>query len=198
MRRSDYPADSILFMGSSSIRLWDTLARDMAPYPVIQRGYGGAKFQDLAVFAERIVDPHEFRAVVIFVANDIVGKDSDLKPEEVAALYKEVVATVREKDAESPVFLIAITPTKSRWQRGRRSESQCGDGGGVRALENLAFHPTEDAFLRQEAAQDRAVPRRPAPSQRGWLPALDEDRPQGAREGLGAEPKNRTPGSGSS
>jgi lysophospholipase L1-like esterase len=34
-KRSDYAADSILFIGSSSIRLWETLGRDMAPYPVI-------------------------------------------------------------------------------------------------------------------------------------------------------------------
>ena len=38
-----YPANAVLFAGSSSIRLWSTLAGDMAPYPVIQRGYGGCK-----------------------------------------------------------------------------------------------------------------------------------------------------------
>jgi hypothetical protein len=50
-----HPANAILFTGSSSIRLWSTLAHDMAPYPVIQRGYGGAKLSDFAVYAERIV-----------------------------------------------------------------------------------------------------------------------------------------------
>ncbi|MGI9240579.1 MAG: GDSL-type esterase/lipase family protein, partial [Verrucomicrobiales bacterium] len=147
-KKSDYPADSILFMGSSSIRLWDTLAEDMDPYPVIQRGYGGAKFQDLAVFAERIVHPHEFQAVVIFVANDIVGKDSDLEPEEVAALYKDVVSTVREKDAEAPIFLIAITPTKSRWPAWPEiKKSNAAMEAVCKAEKNVHFIRTEKAFL---------------------------------------------------
>ena len=138
-------------MGSSSIRLWDTLARDMAPFPVIQRGYGGAKFQDLAVFAERIVSPHEFRAVVIFVANDIVGKESDLTPEEVAALYKDVVATVREKNAKAPVFLIAITPTQSRWKAWPQiQESNAAMQAVCEAEENVHFIRTEEAFLNSE------------------------------------------------
>jgi len=150
-KNSDYPADSILFMGSSSIRLWDTLARDMAPYPVIQRGYGGAKFQDLAVFAERIVHPHEFRAVVIFVANDIVGKDSDLAPDEVAALYKEVVGTVREKDADAPIFLIAITPTKSRWAAWPKiKKSNAAMEAVCKEAKKVHFIQTEEAFLNAE------------------------------------------------
>ncbi len=48
------PADAILFIGSSSIRRWDEIAVDMAPYRTIRRGYGGSKYSDVAVFAERL------------------------------------------------------------------------------------------------------------------------------------------------
>lgn len=48
-RTESYPNDAILFAGSSSIRLWSTLADDMAPYSVIQRGFGGSELSDLAV-----------------------------------------------------------------------------------------------------------------------------------------------------
>lgn len=149
---TDYPAESILFMGSSSIRLWSTLAQDMAPHPVIQRGYGGAKFQDLAVFAERIVHPHEFRAVAIFVANDIVGKnDSDLTPEEVAALYADVVKTVREKNAKAPVFLIAITPTQSRWKAWPEiKKANAAMQAVCEAQDNVHFIATEQQFLKED------------------------------------------------
>ena len=46
----NYPDKSILFIGSSSIRLWTTLKDDMVPYNVIQRGYGGAHFRDIIYF----------------------------------------------------------------------------------------------------------------------------------------------------
>ncbi len=110
------PRDPVLFIGSSSIRLWKSLAEDMAPRTVINRGYGGAKFSDLAVYVDRLVQPHEFQAVVIFVANDIVGKEEDKTVMEVARLFKYVVARVRAKSATAPIFLIAITPTPSRFK----------------------------------------------------------------------------------
>jgi hypothetical protein len=151
-RTTDYPPDSVLFVGSSSIRLWETLARDMKPYPVIQRGYGGAKFQDLAVFAKRLIHPHEFRAVVIFVANDIVGKkDTDLTPEEVAELYRDVVKTVRARNAKAPVFLIAITPSKSRWGAWPQiAKSNAAMKAVCEAQENVHFIATEKEFLKAD------------------------------------------------
>jgi hypothetical protein len=147
-KETDYPADSILFMGSSSIRLWGTLAQDMAPHPVIQRGYGGAKFQDLAVFAERLAHPHEFRAVVIFVGNDISGKESDLEPEEVAALYGNVLETVRKKNADAPIFLLAVTPTVSRWNvwpQIKKANAAMEDV--CKAQKNVHFISTATRFL---------------------------------------------------
>lgn len=83
-RKETYPNDAILFAGSSSIKLWSTLAEDMSPYPVIQRGFGGSRLSDLAVYAERIFKPHPCRAIVLFVANDISGSDRDKSPDEVA------------------------------------------------------------------------------------------------------------------
>lgn len=112
---STYPDNSILFTGSSSIRMWETLAEDMAPYHVIQRGYGGSKLSDFAVYADRIIYPHRSRAIVIFIANDISGADTDKSPRQVKNLFRHVVKTIRKEYPETPVFWIAITPTSSRW-----------------------------------------------------------------------------------
>lgn len=111
-----YSDDAILFIGSSSVRLWDDIAKDMAPYEPIKRGYGGARFSDLIYFTERIVYPHEFQALCIFVANDISGSENDRTPKEVLKLQKQVIKTVRKKYPEVPIFQIAITPTNSRWK----------------------------------------------------------------------------------
>ncbi len=112
----NYPSDAILFAGSSSIRLWADLAKDMAPYPVIQRGYGGAKLSDFSFFAARIIYPHPSRAIVLFIANDITGSEADKTPEEVRDLFLNVLNTIRQKFAETPVFWIEITPTGLRWK----------------------------------------------------------------------------------
>lgn len=115
-KSESYSKDAILFAGSSSIRLWTTLAKDMAPYPMIQRGFGGSKLSDMAVYADRIFSPHPCKAIVIFVANDITGSDNDKSPEEVAALFKNILKTIRKTHQGTPVFWIAVTPTVSRWK----------------------------------------------------------------------------------
>ena len=111
-----YPDDAILFIGSSSIRRWDWIDEDMAPYIPIKRGYGGAHFTDMIHFTKRLVWPHKFQALCIFVANDITGGENDKSIPEVMRLFKEVVKTVRERYPKVPIFQIAITPTNSRWK----------------------------------------------------------------------------------
>lgn len=143
-----YSPSSVLFVGSSSIRLWATLADDMVPYEVIQRGYGGAKLDDLLYYAERIIYPHQFRAVVLFIANDITGNEKDKTPDEVQHLAGEVISVIRAKYPEEPVFYISTTPTSQRWEvwplikeANDKIEQLC------KSHPNLYFINTETAFL---------------------------------------------------
>jgi lysophospholipase L1-like esterase len=109
------PDDAILFIGSSSIRRWDQIDSDMAPYRAIQRGYGGAKYSDLAIYAERLIQPHQYRALVIFVGNDVSGKPDDRTPSEVEALVRYVVGVSKAHQPTAPVLLIEVTPTQKRF-----------------------------------------------------------------------------------
>jgi hypothetical protein len=115
-RQQTDPEGAILFVGSSSIRLWDTMAKDMAPYEVIRRGYGGAKFSDVAYYAKRIILPHKFQALVLFVGNDVSGSPNDKTPEQVAACFQHIVDVVRERHATVPIFCLDVRPTISRFK----------------------------------------------------------------------------------
>jgi hypothetical protein len=110
-----YPSDAILFAGSSSIRLWSTINKDMLPYNVIQRGYGGARLSDFVVYADRIIYPHSCQAIVIFIANDIAGDENDKSPLEVSQLFNKTLSIIRRKFRSTPIFWISITPTPARW-----------------------------------------------------------------------------------
>lgn len=111
------PSDenTVLVTGSSSVRLWDSIHSDLSPYRVLQRGYGGAKLSDFNHYADRIIKAHPFKAIVIFVANDISGNDHDRTPREVLKLYQILVDQIRERNLDTPVFWIETTPTPSRW-----------------------------------------------------------------------------------
>jgi lysophospholipase L1-like esterase len=121
---------------------------DMSPYPVIQRGYGGARLSDFAVYADRILATHPCRAIVIFIANDITGGDSDKSPKEVAELFRYVVKVIRKTHPDTPVFWIAVTPTASRWSVWDKiQEANALISGICNQNDNTWFIRTDFAFL---------------------------------------------------
>lgn len=109
------PAGGVVFVGSSSIRLWGSLREDMAPLPVIQRGFGGSRIYDAVRFADRIVTKYDPKLVVVFSGtNDVAGNDNDLRPATVLAGYRELTEKILAHDPEVEVYYISITPSVLR------------------------------------------------------------------------------------
>lgn len=114
--QSPPPEGAIVFVGSSSIRLWDTLHEDMAPMPVIQRGFGGSRLFDAIYYTDRIITPYDPKMLVVFSGTNDIAGDNPKSAEEVTALYKQFVQRVHHRMADLPIYFIAISPTKSRWE----------------------------------------------------------------------------------
>lgn len=156
-RTEPNPEGAVLLVGSSSIRLWDTAAADLAPYPVIRRGYGGAKFSDFAHFAPRLITPHDFRAAVVFVANDITGGPDDKQPEEVAQWFAYIADLTRHHQPEAAIVCCDVRPAPSRfavWPAIREMnaalKAECGKRPNVHYLDTAAAFLTPD----ESAARD--------------------------------------------
>ena len=111
----EHSDEAILFVGSSSIRRWTDLATDLTPLQTIRRGYGGAKFTDMAVFINRIIEPHHYRALVMFIGNGVVGKSDDHTPDQIETLARYIVSRSHRHKPGVPVFLIEITPCEKRF-----------------------------------------------------------------------------------
>jgi lysophospholipase L1-like esterase len=107
------PRDGIIFLGSSSIRLWKTLAQDFPGLPVVNRGFGGSQLADSVNFADRLVTAHQPRQVVIYAGgNDLnAGKSPEV-------VFGDFVALVRKLRAAQPrvkIAFISIAPNPARW-----------------------------------------------------------------------------------
>ena len=71
-RAAPQPPCKIVFTGSSSIRFWATLDQDMAPMPVINRGFGGAQISDVNAHFDQVIGRYHPRAVVFYAGeNDL-------------------------------------------------------------------------------------------------------------------------------
>lgn len=112
---ADHPG-AVLLIGSSSIRKWTTAAEDLTPHAVIRRGYGGAKYSDVAYYAKRLITPHRFKAVVVFVGNDIRGLDDDKQPAEVGELFAYVADVIHAHQPQAQIVCVDVRPCPSRFK----------------------------------------------------------------------------------
>jgi lysophospholipase L1-like esterase len=109
------PPGCILFVGSSSIRLWTNLAVDFPSLPVVNRGFGGSQLADSVHFADRIIFPYHPRQVIIYAGgNDLnAGKSEKI-------VYGDFVALVKSIHAHLPhakIGYIASAPNPARWSQ---------------------------------------------------------------------------------
>jgi len=106
---------SIIFAGSSSIVRWTTLAEDMQPLDVVNRGFGGSQFSDLVQYTKRIVNVYHPRAVVVYEGDNDLAPGSPKTPEMVATDFKQFVQIVRSDLPDTWIYIVSIKPSTLRW-----------------------------------------------------------------------------------
>ena len=119
-RKSPPPQDAVLFIGSSGVRMWKTLAQDFLEHKVINRGFGGSQIADSVYYADRIVIPYKPRLIVLRAGtNDIAaGK----KPEQVAADFRAFVEKVRAKLPQTRIVFMSLNPSPLRWANADKEQ----------------------------------------------------------------------------
>jgi acetyl esterase/lipase len=113
--KTTYTNDAILVTGSSFIRYWSTIKKDLHPYEIIHRGYGVCNLSDMSYYINRILDNYTLKGVMIYVGNDIVVSKKDKTPLQVLEMYKYIVAQIRVKHPNIPIVWAAICPSVKRW-----------------------------------------------------------------------------------
>ena len=113
-RKSPPSAGGVLFIGSSSIRKWDSLSEDFPNKNVINRGFGGSKIPDSIHFFERIVQPYKPSVIVLYAGdNDIGGGHT---AQQVFDNFKVFSNLVAMRLPEAKLVFIAIKPSVKRWR----------------------------------------------------------------------------------
>lgn len=119
------PQHGVLFVGSSSIRMWTTLPRDFPGVPVINRGFGGSAIADSTYYADRIIVPYHPRLIVLYAGdNDIDEGDT---PAQVLDEFKAFVARARRSLPGVAIAYISIKPSLARsaeWPRMREANRE--------------------------------------------------------------------------
>ncbi len=107
------PKDAILFVGSSSLRMWKSIETDLAPQVVLNRGFGGSTFADLLYFMDRVVLPYEPAAVVVYEGDNDIVADS-VGPNQVVTDLQTFQNRLQARFPGTPVYILAIKPSIAR------------------------------------------------------------------------------------
>lgn len=111
------PERPIVFVGSSSIRLWDTLAADMAPLPVLNRGFGGSQLSHAIHFADRAVIRYRPRAVVLYAGDNDLDERTGKTAADVVRDFETFTSRVHAAVPHARIYYLAIKPSRLRWAR---------------------------------------------------------------------------------
>ncbi len=112
-RKSPPKGGGVLFVGSSSIRMWD-LGKSFPGRGFVNRGFGGSQLGDVVHYFDRIVLPHKPRLVVVYGGeNDVAAGGS---AEQVFENYQKLAALVHEKLPQSRMIYIGLKSSPSRWK----------------------------------------------------------------------------------
>jgi len=102
----------ILFVGSSSIRMWD-LKKSFPKLQTINRGFGGSRLEDSVFYADEIILPYKPKTVAVYAGdNDI---KAEYTPERILEDFREFVGKIRAELPETKILYIAVKPSLSRW-----------------------------------------------------------------------------------
>ncbi|TDB64158.1 GDSL-type esterase/lipase family protein [Arundinibacter roseus] len=109
-------AGGIVMTGSSSFRLWKTAEEDLAPLPIINRGFGGSTLSEVLHYTDRTVLKYKPATIVVYCENDQFGKKPKT-PEQTRDTYVTFTQKVRAQLPDVQMYFVSLKPSPSRWDR---------------------------------------------------------------------------------
>ncbi|MCS6940927.1 MAG: SGNH/GDSL hydrolase family protein [Roseiflexaceae bacterium] len=107
------PPGAVLFYGSSSLRLWTTLSEDMAPWPVVNRAFGGSTLAACVHFFDRLVVPCAPGSMVLYAGDNDLGDGRS--PDDIVRSLRAMLSRIDTTLGPIPVAYISIKPSLARW-----------------------------------------------------------------------------------
>ncbi len=112
-RKQTPPPGGVLFVGSSSIRLWNDLESQFADAPVVlKRGFGGSRLSDCVRYLDQLVISYRPRVVVLYAGDNDLAEGAS--PEDILERVKAFSAGVHQQLPETRVFFLSIKPSPAR------------------------------------------------------------------------------------
>jgi lysophospholipase L1-like esterase len=105
----------LLFIGSSSFRLWKDVKSDFNNSNILNRAFGGATLSDLIYFQDDVVLKYKPKKIFIYCGENDIASSENVTPKMVLKRYKTFYKTLRNQFPDTPIIFISLKPAISRW-----------------------------------------------------------------------------------
>ncbi|MDO6604637.1 GDSL-type esterase/lipase family protein [Arenibacter palladensis] len=114
----DSSKETIVFTGSSSIRMWKNLESMFPNHQIINSGFGGSQSSDLFRYYNELILQYNPKKVFIYEGdNDIASKK---RTKDIIDTTREIINKIRERNNATQVVIIAAKPSLARWKLKRK------------------------------------------------------------------------------
>lgn len=109
----DASKETIVFTGSSSIRVWRDLESVFPGHQIVNSGFGGSQASDLLAFSEELILRFNPNKVFIYEGDNDISASK--KPKDIIHTIEEIIKKIRTQNNTVQIVLIAAKPSISRW-----------------------------------------------------------------------------------
>lgn len=117
------PNDAILFVGSSSFRLWKDMQQAFPEHTIINRGFGGSSLPHVIQYADDIIFPYNPKQIVIYCGENDLASSDTVTGELVYQRFLGLFSLIRSQLPDVRITFVSMKPSPSRWQLKEKLET---------------------------------------------------------------------------
>jgi len=121
----DYSSDAVLAIGSSSIRMWDGIEEDLAPYEIIKRGFGGSSMGDVVGAWRYLVEPYPVKRFLIYEGDTESGRGM---PETFLRNAEAFLERLLAERPDATVVFLTPKPSPKRFELWETTYRRANEG----------------------------------------------------------------------
>lgn len=114
----DSSKETIVFTGSSSIKMWKNVHELFPNQQIINTGFGGSQTLDLLGYTDELILNYTPKKIFIYEGDNDIS--SNKKPKEILKTFEEIITQIKKQNAAAQVIIISAKPSIARYHLKRK------------------------------------------------------------------------------
>jgi len=109
------PQNAILFAGSSIFHFWNTLVEDMAPLPVINQAFPGARMHSVLNAKDKLIIPYNPKMIVYYCGSNDINDGAGVF--DILSGFEKFVSAIRDKLPSTIIYFVSINKAPQKMDK---------------------------------------------------------------------------------